>query len=215
MKTKKRTMRRKLLSVMLTVALAITMLPPSGGRTAKAADGYPVTYEVKQDSEGNDYISLKAMTSNYASFIVDGILTLPEEIEGRPVKEVGDCLEIQQGIKVVFPASIDRFSPDSWLCTVGGSVREIHIMCQGVFQGTNSDGLIGFFESGSDTELTDIYFYPTDITGGPTDIIGYLGQFNKLKNAVTIHVSSQAVLDKFNANAKVQRDLASGKLIFV
>lgn len=211
-KTKRKVTRRKLLSVMLSVALLVTMLPLSGGQKAKAA-GYPVTYEVKTDSEGNEYISLTGMADNYVDFIdSEGTLTLPDEIEGKPVKEVGEyvLLEISQGKKVVVPASIDTFLDSAAVYMPEGStVEEVYIMCQSILTIKHVYGVVCW---DAQCDL-DIYYYPPDYSGKAASILPDEGMF--MDANVTMHVSSQTMIDKFNADADFKKLISNGNLTLV
>ena len=220
MKTKRKITKRKMLSVLLSVALLVSMLPLSGGQVAKAADGYPVKYMTKTDTDGKQYISITGMASNYTDFIDDdGTLTIPGEIEGKPVKEISGDMEIYEGKKLILPASFDRVG-DKYVAivTAGGSIEEIYFMCEGSFQSNGASGLMCLADGGDGSEVTDIYFRPTSISGNPDELfdafLTWGSKFSKgLMKAVTLHLSSQLVLDKFNENAAAKSAVADGALI--
>ncbi len=224
MRTKRKVTGRRVLSFLLSVALLVSMLPLSGGQAAKAASltAQGVTYEVKDAQDGSKYICLTGMASDYADFIDgEGTFTIPSEIDGVPVKEVGvrASLQVDQGKKVVVPASVDAFGEDSCIYIAdGSSVEEVHVMCQGVFKSKGEYGAIYFIETNS---VKDVYFHPADFEGevgsvlpvgelACSDWTDYVQGIN-----VTVHVSTQTVLDKFNADKGVQREIAAGRLKLV
>ena len=212
MKTKRKITRRRVLSFLLSVALLVSMLPLSGGQVAKAADGYPVTYEVKTDDNGSQYISITGMASNYADFIDgDGTLTFPEEIDGKPVKAVSDgsLPDIAKGTKLVLPASINKFEGNSCLMFTGSTIKEIYIMCEGIFD--SNWEMFGMIYLAGAPSVTDIYFYPTDTINSAACIVGTM----EWSHQVTVHVSSQTMLDKFNSDAGLQSMISKGALKIV
>lgn len=214
MKTKRKMIKQRVLSFVLSIALLISMLPMSGGQVAKAAEGYPVTYTTKKDDEGKDYICLTGMVSNYSDYINDeGILEFPSEIDGKPVKELYDTFEILKGKKVIIPSSIDTIKADTWLY-VYENIQEVHIMCEGIFNNKGATDFMYFGDIGMPGALTDVYFYPYDITGEPGDILYLSQKWDEIvKEPITMHVGSQVVLDKFNADKNAKREIDAGRLI--
>lgn len=215
MKTKKRTTRRKMLSVMLTLVLLITMLPLSGGQVAKAlvSDAYPgLVYIIKTDSEGSEYVSLSKSTGSLEKYVdATGTLTLPSEIDGKPVKEVSGTVTLGAGTRAILPASVDTITAKGCLSLKG--IEELLIMCEGEFTvSACSWGLI-YFES-NQNKLKDIYFYSSDIDT-PANLIDLTDSWGTDPALITLHVASQTVYDKFNADTKVQENVSAGRLAVV
>ena len=88
-------------------------------------------------------------------------------------------------------------------------------MCEGVFKGTgpDEDGFIYF--KGNQNALKDIYFHPSDIEVPAAKLIDLITSWETDPGLITLHVASQAVLDKFNADEAVQADVSAGRLAVV
>lgn len=215
MKTKRKMTERRVLSFILSMALLISMLPMSGGQVAKAAEGYPVTYSVKTDEDGSEYISITGLASDYADYIAEDTLTFPSEIEGKPVKEISGRLNIVAK-NVVFP---DKF----W--TVAGNNRirvytnteKVYFMNQSFMKFTGD--LMNFMANDDGIVLKEVYFYPYDIIDGSADDIlqlsGSYASFwdTAIKEPITIHVASPLIFEKLYASESAKKQIDAGRLI--
>ena len=211
MRTERKKTKRKVLSFLLSVALLVSMLPTSGGQVAKAADECPVIYSVEQDSDGNDYVNITGMADDYGEFIVNDTLTIPSEIEGKPVKKISDFMvEIQGAKKIIFPDV--KFCGYPFISTF--DAEEIYFMYTGILDDLEME-ILNFMDSG-DVVLKDIYFYPYDINE-----ISYICIFDDyfwsklVKSPVTIHVASPVIYEKINADANAKKQIDEGRLIVV
>ena len=224
MKTERIKTKRKVLSFLLSVALLVSMLPTSGGQVAKAADGYPVTYNVKTDADGA-YIQIKGMSDNYTDFIEDDTLTIPSEIEGKPVKDISKTITIEAK-NVVFPNTLGIMSAK---VNANVNTETIYFMYKGILKLDASKIMTFWQDDGSLVMLKDVYFYPYDIEpyyeeDGDIDIgkallsidsWDHAWEHGEMTSPMTLHVASPAIVDKLNADETAKKQIDEGRLIVV
>ena len=213
MKTKRKMTERRVLSFILSMALLISMLPMSGGQVAKAAEGYPVTYEVKTDEDGSEYISIDGLEDNFTDFIVEDTLTFPSEIEGKPVKEISGRLNIEAK-NVIFPDTLEIVSVTNRL-RVYTNTEKVFFMYMGVMK---SDGNLMNFWKDEGVLLKDVYFYPYDLVGEIDDILDLTNTLfwereGVINSPITLHVASPLIFEKLYASESAKKQIDAGKLI--